>query len=95
VHCFGETAMVSIAAAASRQELEAQMARLERELQRLKQEQAGLRQKLAGPEFLSRAPETVVEKTRAHYAEVSERCEAVAGQLAEVRRALEGQGSKP
>jgi valyl-tRNA synthetase len=95
VHCFGETATVSIAAAASRQELEAQRARLERELERLKQEQAGLAQKLAAPEFLSRAPETVVQKTRAHYAEVSERCEAVAGQLAEVRRALEGQGSKP
>lgn len=86
--CGGRPAVVAIDAAASGEELRAHRDRLEKELARLAEEEQRLAQKLANAEFLSRAPEPVVEKTRGQLAAVRERREAAAAQLAEVRRAL-------
>jgi valyl-tRNA synthetase len=89
VHWLGEAATVSVAAEVSREDLEAQLGRLQRELARLEEEQGRLAEKLAAPGFLSRAPQAVVEKTRAHQAEISARLQVVQEQLAQVQQVLE------
>jgi valyl-tRNA synthetase len=84
VHCFGESATVSIAVKSSAQELNAQRARLERDLARLRSEEAGLQQKLANAEFMSRAPRQVIEKTESRLREVRERRAALEEQLSAI-----------
>jgi valyl-tRNA synthetase len=86
IHCFGEAALVAIAAEVSREELLGQRARLEKDLGRLREEEARLTAKLANPEFTSRAPQHVVAKVQTQCAEVRERREAVARQLSEIER---------
>jgi len=88
--CCGQPATVSLATEISREKLERQRSRLERELARLQQEETALRGKLDNPEFHSRAPAPVREKTQARHAATQERLKAIEGQLAELARALEG-----
>jgi valyl-tRNA synthetase len=88
VHCFGEPAVVSIAAQVSVEELRQQQARLEKDLAKLQEEAQRLAAKLGNEEFTSRAPVPVVDKVRAQHAEVEEKRAALARQLAEVAREL-------
>jgi valyl-tRNA synthetase len=88
IHCFGEPAVVSIAAEVSQEELRNQQARLEKELKRLQEEEGRLAAKLANEEFTSRAPQPVVAKVQAQHSEAKERREAVERQLVKVGRSL-------
>jgi len=88
VHCDGQPALVSIAAEVSKEELQAQQDRLARELARLQKEEAQLNAKLANSEFLARAPQQVVEKTRSRQVEIVQRRESIEAQQKDIAAAL-------
>ena len=89
VHCDGEPTLVSIAAEVSKEELQAQQDRLARELARLQKEEAQLDAKLANSQFLARAPQPVVEKTRARQVALVQRREAIEAQQKDIAAALQ------
>jgi valyl-tRNA synthetase len=68
----------------------AEKARATKELQKLEGELAGIAKRLDNPGFLARAPAEVVEKDRAHAAELEEKRDKLTRHLDRVTRAEDG-----
>ncbi|MBD0274262.1 MAG: hypothetical protein ICV73_20315 [Acetobacteraceae bacterium] len=67
---------------ATPEEIQQQVARLMADIARVEKDLAGLTARLDAPNFAARAPQAVVEKTRAQAAELTEKREKLAARLA-------------
>ena len=65
-------------------DFDAERARLQKEREKLAKDEQKLAKKLSNPGFLAKAAPEIIEKDRAHHAELAEKIERIDGQLAEL-----------